>query len=79
MRREELAMLLEGFLVPSDQWATSGAPEEAVRIATQETKLGCPAGIASHPKHGFVVLQSSGQGPYILWPDNIVEDSGDGT
>jgi len=43
------------------------APEEARLIAERESKQGVPTGISHDEKFGWVVLQSSGQGPYLIW------------
>lgn len=60
---------LEKNLVPFEEWDSCGAPLEAVKIAREETHLGVPTGIALDPKQGWVVLQSSGQGPYLIWQE----------
>lgn len=57
---------LERHLIPVERW--SEAPTEAQKIANEQSAQGCPTGIARNPETGtYVVLQSSGQGPYIIW------------
>lgn len=57
---------LEVLLIPSDQW--NNAPKEAQKIAKEQTKEGIPTGISYDPSTGsYFVLQSSGQGPYVIW------------
>jgi len=68
-----LAAKLERNLIPSTEWETCGAPEEAVALALEETRQGVPTGIAKHPENGWFVIQSSGQGPYIIWPEDIYQ------
>jgi hypothetical protein len=60
---------LERKLVPYAEWWTCGAPPEAVALATGESALRVPTGIAHDPILGWVVIQSSGQGPYIIWQE----------
>ena len=56
---------LENYIVNCD-YGVKYAPEEAVQIVLEETAQGVPTGFAF--KDGkWYVIQSSGQGPYILW------------
>ncbi len=71
MTRKELLDkpgLLEQHLVPSVEWYTCGAPKEALELAKEESMC-APTGIAKHPEHGWFVIQSTGQGPYIIWQE----------
>ena len=61
---------LERKIVPYEQWDICGAPKEAVRLAHEETDLHVPTGIVYDESLGWVVLQTSGQGPYIIWQEN---------
>ena len=61
----QLAWEAEKYLIPSEEWDTSGVPPEA--LAVVEKSRGVPVGIARHPKYGWIVLESSGQGPYVVW------------
>lgn len=65
----EEALDLEKDLIPFEKWDSCGAPSEAIRIAREESSQGVPTGIAFDPKRGWVVLQSSGQGPYLIWQE----------
>lgn len=43
-------------------------PKEAYELYQYEVAEGCPTAIAKHPIHGYFVIQTTGQGPYIIWP-----------
>jgi hypothetical protein len=45
-------------------------PEEAKTIYQSETAQRVPTGIGYHDGLGWFVLQSSGQGPYLIWQEN---------
>jgi len=45
------------------------APIEAVKIFEKEKLLGIPTAISKHPKAGWFVIQTSGQGPYVIWKE----------
>ena len=63
-------MEAEHHMIPTDQWETfPGVPPEAIRIAKEGQLQRIPSGIACHPKHGWMVLQT-GQGPYVAWSEN---------
>jgi hypothetical protein len=64
-----LAGELESIMVDPNTWDTCGAPIAAVALAEEETKHRVPTGIARHPEHGWFVIQTSGQGPYIIWQE----------
>jgi hypothetical protein len=55
---------LETFIVTDH----TGAPPEAVELFTSESSDGVPTAIVHHPEAGWFVIQTSGQGPYIIWP-----------
>lgn len=59
-RECELAML------QTAEWGS--APEEVRDLALKESAQGVPTGIAYISGHGWHVVQSSGQGPYLIWP-----------
>jgi hypothetical protein len=63
----ELAFELEHKLIPYKEW--SKAPAAAFEVAMQSHAEGVPTGIAFHSELGWFVIQSSGQGPYIVWED----------
>jgi len=68
--REELAFEAENLMIPTADWETrEGIPAEALQLAQKETANKVPTGIAQHPKYGWVVVQTSGQGPYIIWSE----------
>jgi len=60
---------LEESLVPPERWNSCGAPPDAVALARAESESGVPTGLAHAPRLGWVVLQSSGQGPYVIWSE----------
>lgn len=55
---------LENFIVKDH----TGAPPEAVQLFESESRDMVPTAIAHHPEAGWFVIQTSGQGPYIIWP-----------
>jgi len=57
-------LTLEKFIVQDHK----AAPPEAVQLFNEESKSGVPTAISHHPDEGWFVLQTSGQGPYIIWP-----------
>ena len=63
---QRFAMMLEDFLIEPPKWPSSGASDAFLILAAVESNAGVPTGIAKHPEHGFFVLQTSGQGPYII-------------
>ena len=66
-------MSLEKYLIHPDEWETCGAPSEALDLAKDESSQGVPTGLVKHPEHGWFVLQTSGQGPYIIWSENALD------
>lgn len=60
--------ILEKGFIPFERWDSCGAPPEALKIAREQTALGVPTSITFDPNLGWVVLQTSGQGPYVIWP-----------
>jgi hypothetical protein len=42
-------------------------PQEAINMYLEEVRMGIPTAIARHPTEGIYVIQTSGQGPYIIW------------
>ena len=46
----------------------SKAPQEAIDMFLEESLQRIPTALALHPEHGWFVIQTSGQGPYIIWP-----------
>lgn len=58
---------LERYLIDRSRW--SEAPKEAFDLAESETMEGVPTGISLY-KGTYYVIQSSGQGPYILYPES---------
>ncbi len=61
------AFELEGYLVKEDQH--QNAPAEAIKIYNEGVAEGVPTGIAKHPRFGWFVIQTSGQGPYVIWEE----------
>lgn len=45
------------------------APKKALALYESETAIGVPTAIAYDKKHGWFVIQTSGQGPYIIWSE----------
>lgn len=62
---------LEAHIVRPDDARFGLAPEAARRLYAQEVAEGVPTAIAIHPRASFkwYVIQTSGQGPYIIWDD----------
>lgn len=58
---------LEEFIVPKDRH--NEAPKEAVEIYEREIGDRVPTAIAKHPTLGWFVIQTCGQGPYVIWPE----------
>ena len=56
----------ESHLVQTDLWGE--APEELRLLAEAEVQQGVPTAIAYIPGHGWFGVQTSGQGPYFIWP-----------
>jgi hypothetical protein len=56
--------VLEHHLIPTENWPE--APFEARHLADCESAEGVPTGIAVYEGR-YYVIQSSGQGPYIIW------------
>ena len=44
-------------------------PIEAINIFLTEFSAGVPTAIGYHEPLGWYVLQTSGQGPYVIWPE----------
>ena len=65
------AMELEKYIVKD---AAADAPQEALQVLFEESKAGVPTAIAHHPELGWFVIQTSGQGPYIIWPTEPVPE-----
>lgn len=42
-------------------------PFEALELFIKESKLGIPTAVGYDETLGYYVIQSSGQGPYIIW------------
>ena len=62
------AGILEGLLIPTLDWDNPEVPAAARDLAKAETAEGVPTGIAHCPEQGWFVIQTSGQGPYVIWP-----------
>lgn len=60
------AMELEKYLIHPNKYGEHDIPEEMLELVNEEGGHGVPTGIAKHPEHGYFVLQTSGQGPYIV-------------
>jgi len=65
----DLAFQLEKMMVKPKDWDICGAPAGAVELAKRESDTGAPTGIAKHPTLGWFVIQTTGQGPYIIWEE----------
>lgn len=63
-------MVLEKKLIPITQYRRCGIPEDVIKLVAQETAGGLPTGIGKDEKLGWFVLQTSGQGPYLIWSEN---------
>lgn len=59
---------LEKYIIKTDK-AIAKAPIDAQVIFQTESQQGVPTAIAKY-KGRYYVLQSSGQGPYIIWQQN---------
>lgn len=57
----------ECMVVDPSEWGEEYVPEEARKLALEETAQGIPTAIGFHPILGWVVFQTSGQGPYLIW------------
>ena len=66
---EAKASYLENFCIPVEDWYKPEVPLGAQRWAKGASSEGCSAAIAHHPKYGWFVLVSQGQGPGIGWAD----------
>lgn len=42
-------------------------PIEGVMVMNESIREGVPTAMVKHPKHGYVVICKSGQGPYVIW------------
>lgn len=54
---------LEDHLIDHDKW------NEAPDIARFQADEGVPTAIGKHPTLGWYVIESSGQGPYLIWSE----------
>jgi hypothetical protein len=69
---------LEKLLLPSyAELDIMDIPEDAKRIFKEETAQRVPTGIGYQVDLGWFVLQSSGQGPYLIWQENKSAKLGD--
>lgn len=62
---------LERKMVFPNDWNTSGAPAEALKILHDETAAGYPVGLAHDHEAGWIVL-GCGQGPFICWSEHDI-------
>jgi hypothetical protein len=60
---------LEKRILKQDMWDTLQLPQEAIDLANRETAQGIPTAIAVDDDGRLYVIQSSGQGPYIIWEE----------
>lgn len=68
--RSEIVFEGERLMIEPSEWDTrEDIPAEALRLAKKESATGVPTGITNHPKYGWMVLQTSGQGPYLVWSE----------
>jgi hypothetical protein len=69
--RDITAAELEAHIVVPEDTRFGLAPEAARRLYAQETAAGVPTAIAIHPRASYkwYVIQTSGQGPRIIWDD----------
>lgn len=58
----------EQYIVQEKDWPEE-VPLEAIQQYREGIDEGVPAAIAKDPEFGWVVIQTSGQGPYFIWPD----------
>lgn len=77
--RDITALELEAHIVRPEDPRFALAPEAARRLYAQEVAEGVPTAIAVHPRASYkwYVIQSSGQGPYIIWDDFTPECDSD--
>lgn len=61
-------MDLEKKMIPVSEWHR--APIVAYELAEKETAQRVPTGIGHDAVLGWYVLQTSGQGPYLIWSEN---------
>jgi hypothetical protein len=64
MEEQELAKV---EILPVANWVL--APEKVYRMARKNSAEGMPTGIGIHPTFGWVILESSGQGSYLIWKE----------
>lgn len=62
---EKLAFECEKIMMPWGLLDVSGCPSHLVKLAKETNKEGIPVGYGKHPKHGWFVVCSSGQGPMV--------------
>lgn len=55
--------------VTEDEWDLLNVPAAAIRMARVSIDTGVTAQIAYHPKHGWVVVGETSDGPRVLWRD----------
>lgn len=67
MGTEPSPFMLERHMIKTEDWGT--APQEAQNIARAESADGVPTGISNYEGKWYVI-QSSGQGPYTIWPED---------
>lgn len=61
------ALNLEKFIIPHTELDRDHVPKKALWIFDEETKQRVPTAIGYHSDIGWFVIQSSGQGPYLIW------------
>ena len=66
------AFEFEKYLIEDpQQW---DVPSEAWAIYQKDKFEGYPTGIAKHPEMGWAVVSSCGQGPMILWKEELTKE-----
>lgn len=59
---------LEKHLIPFKEWKEK-SPQHVYDMAMEEHEQGVPTGIGYIDDIGWYILQSSGQGPYLIYSE----------
>jgi hypothetical protein len=73
---QKLAFELENYLIVRKEWDTCGAPEAYIKEAIAGCEEGVPTGFGKHPKYGWFVIWTAGQGPRISLLEKDPRDHG---
>lgn len=70
MKNQHLAFELEGCINFDEELSLTNAPTEFIKIQQQNFKESVPTAWGIHPKYGYFLLTSTGQGPCIDYLQN---------